>query len=184
MLLRSFMTLSPGRIPSSDDARAQGLFDPANGSFAKTVISHMHRHPGARFSVAMIELASQPVESAGDLLQTLSPALYSAFIERIRPKWHPIWREDRLDQYIALLLPDADQDVALERLCGLLVDCSRYSILADRQCHAIRWRVAASAYPNHGHAPWRLLRHATEQMREAIWSAATAGSIARTAKAA
>lgn len=178
MLLRSFITLAPGRIPASDDSQAQSLFDPDNGSFAKTVIGHMQRHPGARYSVALIELASQPVESAGDLLQTLSPALYSAFIERIRPKWHPIWREDRLDQYIALLLPDADQDVALERLCGLLVENCRYSILADRQCHAIRWRVAAATYPNHGHAPWRLLRHASEQMREAIWSPATVGATA------
>lgn len=162
--------------PVTDPApMAEGTAAPMTGISGRSALTRLlidriqdsQRDP---FAVVMLELAGRRSGSDEDR-HVLPLAARDGFLQRLHARLPAeAGYGDFAEAVTVLLLPGVDTRAALEPLRQVLADLCQHSLLADRQCYSVHWRMAAALYPADGHAPCRLLRDAQAQLRAAAWS--------------
>ena len=162
--------------PVSDPApMADGTSAPMTGISGRSALTRLlidriqdsHRDP---FAVVMLELAGRHSGSDEDR-HVLPLAARDTLVQRLHARLPAQAGHGDFDEAVTVLvLPGVDTRAALEPVRQALADLCQHSVLADRQCYSVHWRMAAAFYPADGHAPCRLLRDAQSQLRAATWS--------------
>ena len=162
--------------PVSDPAAmADGAAAPMTGiggrsALTRLLIDRIQDSQRDPFAVVMLELAGRRSGSDDDR-HVLPPAARDGFVQRLHARLPAKAGHGEFDEAVTVLvLPGVDTRAALEPLRQVLADLCQHSLLADRQCYSVHWRMAAAFYPVDGHAPCRLLRDAQAQLRAAVWS--------------
>lgn len=129
-------------------------------------IQHSQRDP---FAIVMLQLAGRSDDARGQS-SSLPPAARDALVDRVAGRLQRAFEYTSLEPDIAVLvMAGVDTRAALEPLRQVLTECCQHTVLADRQCYSVRWRLAAAFYPADGHAPCRLLREVQSLLRTESW---------------
>lgn len=140
------------------------------GALTRLLIDRIQDGRHDPFALVMLELVGRPSAGRGTWL-TLPAAAHEAVLRKLFERLRQHRTTGSLDEHLTvLILSGVDTRAALEPLRLALSECCQHSVLADRECYSVRWRLAAALYPADGHAPCRLLRDVQTQLRAAPWS--------------
>lgn len=162
---------SPAPNPVAvDDRASQATFAIGRGALTRLLVDRVQDRGHDPFALVMLELTGRT--NAGDgAWETLPDAARMTLLQRLCERLRQQSTQGSLDERISVLIvAGLDTRAALEPLRLVLSECCQHSVLADRKCYSVRWRLASAFYPAEGRAPSRLLRDAQAQLRVSPWS--------------